>query len=337
MIPNGRTEAMRAVVVKEHGGPEVLEVADVPAPVPGPGELLVDVAAAGVNFMDVYVRVGRSGPYRLPTPFTPGQEGAGTVGAVGEGVTEFAVGDRVAWADVPGSYAERVVVPAARAVAVPAGLATDVAAAAMLQGMTAHYLTRSTHRVEPGESVLVHAAAGGMGLLLTQVAKHFGAFVVATVSTAEKAELARAAGADEVIRYADLSTDELASAVRAATGGTGVHVVYDGVGAATFEASLASLRPRGLLALYGAASGPVPPFDPQRLNPAGSLFLTRPTLVHHIATRDDLTWRATETLGWIADGVIDVRVGARYPLADAAQAHRDLEGRLVTGKALLDV
>jgi NADPH2:quinone reductase len=328
---------MRAVVVSRHGGSEVLEVADVPAPAPGPGELLVDVAAAGVNFVDVYLREGRSGPYRIDTPFTLGREGAGTVSAVGEGVTEFAVGDGVVWAETLGSYAEQVVVPAAGAVAVPEGLGLDLAAAAMLQGMTAHYLTRSTHRVEPGDRVLIHAAAGGMGLLLTQLAKRFGAFVVGTVSTPEKAELARTAGADEVIQYANMSTEELTAAVYEANGGEGVNVVYDGVGAATFEASLASLRPRGLLALYGAASGPVPPFDPQRLNPAGSLFLTRPTLTHYTATRDDLIWRAGETLGWVADGVLDVRIGARYPLADAARAHRDLEARLVTGKALLDV
>ncbi|GAB1824138.1 quinone oxidoreductase family protein [Herbidospora sp. RD11066] len=313
---------MRAIIVTTPGGSSALDLAEVPDPVPGAGEALVEVAAIGVNFIDVYHREGR---YPLPAPFTPGSEGAGTVVATGPGVTEVAVGDRVAWANVIGSYAEKQVVPAAKLVPVPEPLGLDLAAAVLLQGMTAHYLTHSTHTIKPGDEVLIHAAAGGMGLLLTQMAKMRGAHVIATVSSEAKEKLARAAGADEVLRYADV-----AAGVRKRC-----HVVYDGVGAATFEDSLAALRPLGLLALYGAASGPVPPFDLQRLNQAGSLFVTRPTLGHYVATRPDLLARAGDVLGWVADGSLDVAVYDRYPLAEARRAHDDLESRRTTGKLLL--
>ncbi|OLT23603.1 NADPH:quinone reductase [Actinomadura sp. CNU-125] len=318
---------MRAIVVSENGGPEVLEPAERPDPEPGPGEVLVDVAAAGVNFIDVYFRTGA---YPQPLPYTPGMEAAGTVAAVGPGVDGFAVGDRVAWSNVQGAYAERAVVPAESVVPVPDGVDPQDAAAVLLQGMTAHYLTRSTYPVRDGDTVLVHAAAGGMGLLLTQVATMLGARVIGTASTPEKAELAREAGADAVLGY-----DGFADRVRELTGGEGVAAVYDGVGAPTFDGSLASLRRRGVLALYGAAGGPVPPFDPQRLNAAGSLFLTRPTLAHHTATRDELLERSGEVYRWVADGRVRVHIGHRYDLADARAAHADLEGRRTTGKLLL--
>ncbi|GHH66575.1 quinone oxidoreductase [Streptosporangium violaceochromogenes] len=317
---------MRAVVVSATGGPEVLTLTELPDPEPGPGEVLVDVAAAGVNFIDVYHRMGR---YPVPLPFVPGNEGAGTVAAVGEGVEGVAAGDTVAWADVMGGYASRAVVPASRLLAVPEGMTADLAAAVTLQGLTAHYLTHSVHEVKPGDEVLVHAAAGGVGLLLTQIAKLRGARVIGTVSTDEKEELARRAGADEVLRY-----DGFAEAVRALTG-SGVCAVYDGVGAATFDGSLASLRPRGMMALYGQASGPVPPVDPQALARGGSLFLTRPTLGPYIATREELTWRAADVFGWVASGRLKVHVSARHPLADAARAHEDLQARRTTGKLLL--
>ncbi|WP_062434827.1 quinone oxidoreductase family protein [Herbidospora daliensis] len=313
---------MQAIIVTTPGDSSALGYAEVPDPVPGEGQALVGVAASGVNFIDVYYREGR---YPLPTPFVPGSEGAGTVLAVGPGVTEVAVGDRVAWANIVGSYAEKQIVPAERLVPVPGHLDLDLAAAVLLQGMTAHYLTHATHVVREGDVVLVHAAAGGMGLLLTQTAKMRGAHVIATVSSDAKEKLARAAGADEVLRYGDV-----AAAVQKRC-----HVVYDGVGAATFEDSLAALRPRGVLALFGAASGPVPPFDPQRLNAAGSLFLTRPTLGHYVTTRAELLERAEDVLGWVADGSLDVAVYNRYPLADAKRAHDDLEGRRTTGKLLL--
>ncbi|MWA03873.1 zinc-binding dehydrogenase [Actinomadura sp. LD22] len=318
---------MRAIVVSASGGPEVLVPGERPDPVPGPGELLVDVAASGVNFIDVYFRTGA---YAQPLPYVPGVEGAGTVAAVGEGVAGVAVGDRVAWANVQGSYAEKAVVPADEAVPVPDAVGLDDAAAALLQGMTAHYLTRSVHEVKPGDTVLVHAAAGGMGLLLTQVCKAAGARVIGTASTPGKMRTARDAGADEVLGY-----DGFADRVRELTGGEGVAVVYDGVGAPTFDGSLASLRRRGVLALYGAAGGKVPPFDPQRLNAAGSLFLTRPTLVHYTATREELLERAADVYGWIASGTLELRIGKRYDLADAASAHADLEARRTTGKLLL--
>ncbi|GII91616.1 quinone oxidoreductase family protein [Sinosporangium siamense] len=318
---------MRAIVVSTPGGPKALEIREIPDPVPGPGTLLVKIAAAGVNFLDIYHREGR---YPLSRPFTPGSEGAGIVVAVGEGVEDFSAGDRVAWAGPMGGYAELAVVPAVQALAVPDGVELDIAAAATLQGMTAHYLTHSTYKVEAGDDVLIHAAAGGMGLLLTQIAKLRGARVIGTVSTEEKERLARAAGADEVLRY-----DGFAEAVRESTGGDGVQVVYDGVGAATFEGSLASLRPRGLLALYGAASGAVPPVDPMVLTSRGSLFLTRPTLANYIATREELLWRASDVFGWIASGRLHINISHRYPLADAGRAHEDLEARRTTGKLLL--
>ncbi len=320
---------MRAIRVEERGGPEVLRLAEVDQPEPGEGQLLVEVTAAGVNFIDTYQR---SGIYQVPLPFTPGSEGAGTVTAVGAGVTGISPGDRVAWATSLGSYAEQTVVPTDQAVRVPDGVDTATAAASMLQGMTTHYLVRSTFPISEGDTALVTAAAGGMGLLLTQYIKALGGKVIGTVSTADKEKLAREAGADEIIRYTE---KEVAPAVRELTGGRGVDVVYDGVGKDTFDASLASLRPRGTLALFGAASGPVPPVDPQRLNVAGSAFLTRPTLAHHLLTREELDWRAGEVLTAVADGSLRIHVGATYPLADARQAHEDLEGRRTTGKLLL--
>ncbi|MFQ6329271.1 quinone oxidoreductase family protein [Nocardia sp. CWNU-33] len=319
---------MRAIQVSEHGGPEVLEFVEVPDPQIGPDQLLVDTEAIGINFIDTYLRTGR---YPQAVPYIPGAEGTGIVAQVGADVTEFAVGDRVAWAAAPGSYAQRVAVNAAVAVAVPDGVAPPVAASALLQGMTAHYLIESIYKPEPGETVLVHAGAGGVGLMLTQLAANRGVRVITTVSSDAKEKLSREAGAVEVLRY----SDDLAEQVRALTGGAGVAAAYDGVGAATFEASLASLRIRGTLALFGAASGPVPPFDLQRLNPAGSLFVTRPTLVHYTRDRAELLWRADDILSAIADGSLHVRIGATYPLAGAAQAHRDLEGRKTTGSIVL--
>jgi NADPH:quinone reductase len=331
------TGDMRALVVTEPGGADVLEVQRRSAPTPGAGQLLVRVAASGVNFIDVY---RREGVYPTPTPFVLGGEGAGTVIAVGDGVTEFSEGDVVASASVSGAHAEQVLIDAAQAVAVPDGLSAEVAAAAMLQGMTAHYLVRSTYPVRAGDDVLVHAAAGGAGQLLVQLAKAQGARVIATVGSEAKVQVARAAGADVVLRTdtADDTDDTggtaLATAVRDHAP-DGVHVVYDGVGKATFEASLASLRTRGTLALFGAASGQVPPFDLQRLNPAGSLFVTRPTLAHYIATRAELVWRAGDVLGAAADGTLRIAIGGRYSLEDAQQCYRDLEGRRTTGKLLL--
>jgi NADPH:quinone reductase len=319
---------MRAVMVNEHGGPEVCQITDVPPPQPGPGEILVDVAAAGVNFADIYAREGRP-PYASRLPFVIGQEGAGTVIAAGPGAG-VAVGDRVAWTGVPGSYAEQAVLPAASAVPVPDGIDLATAAAVLLQGMTAHYLCHSTYPVSQGDPVLVHAAAGGVGLLLTQLVKMRGGTVVATTSSTAKAVLAQQAGADSVTGYEDFG-----EVVGQVTGGRGAAVVYDGVGQATFEASLAALRPRGYLVLYGAASGPVPPFDLQRLNPAGSLFVTRPTLAHYVASREELLWRSGDVFRWVAEGKLSVRVGAQYPLDQAAQAHDDLAGRRTTGKLLL--
>lgn len=319
---------MRAIQVSEHGGPEVLNYVEVPDPQIGPDQLLVDTEAIGINFIDTYIRTGR---YPQAVPYIPGAEGTGVVAEVGADVTEFAVGDRVAWAAAPGSYAPRVAVPAAVAVKVPDGVDAPVAASALLQGMTAHYLIESIYKPEPGETVLVHAGAGGVGLMLTQLAVARGVRVITTVSSDAKEKLSREAGASEVLRY----SDDLADQVRALTEGVGVAAVYDGVGAATFEASLASLRVRGMLALFGGASGPVPPFDLQRLSPAGSLFVTRPTLVHYTRDRAELLWRATDILTAIADGTLHVRIGATYPLAEAEQAHRDLEGRKTTGSIVL--
>ena len=319
----------KAVLVRATGGPEVLEFGDIDPLQPAAGQLLVDVHASGVNYIDTYHRTGK---YPRELPFVPGSEGAGVVAALGEGVTGFAVGDRVAWAGAPGSYAEQALVPASDAVPVPDGVSDEVAAAAMLQGMTAHYLLNDTYPVRPGDTVLVHAAAGGMGLLLVQWAKAKGARVIGTVSTAAKEELARGAGADEVIRYTEV---DFAPEVRRLTDGQGVAAVYDGVGRDTFDGSLASLRRRGYLVLYGAASGPVPPVDPQRLNSGGSLYLTRPTLAHYIAERAELERRASEVFALVRAGHLDVAIGHRYPLARARQAHEDLEARRTTGKVLL--
>ncbi|MFJ4879544.1 quinone oxidoreductase family protein [Streptomyces sp. NPDC088745] len=318
-----------AVQVRRAGGPEVLEVADVEIGAPGPGELLVDVAAAGVNYIDTYQRAGI---YPVPLPYVLGLEGAGTVVAVGPDVRGFDEGDRVAWQGVPGGYAQRALVPAAASVRVPDGVADQLAAAVPLQGITAHYLVASTYPVKEGETILVHAAAGGVGLLLTQLAKARGARVIGTVSTAEKEALAREAGADEVIRYDRVN---FADATRKLTDGEGVHVVYDGVGKSTVEGSLASLRKRGMLALFGAASGPVPPIDPQLLNKAGSVYLTRPNSADYVQTRAELEWRIGELFAAIADGSLKVRIGATYPLADARRAHEDLQARKTTGKVLL--
>jgi len=325
---------MRAVQAREAGGPEVLSYVELPEPEPGPGQLLVRVAAAGVNFIDTY---RRAGVYPMPFPHVVGVEGAGVVEGVGAGVEDVGVGDRVAWAEAPGSYAELALVPAANAVRVPAGLDLTVSAALPLQGMTAHYLVTSTFEVGPGHDVLLTAGAGGVGLLAAQLATARGGRVVTTVSSPEKAALSAAAGAAHTIDYAAMDdiTTELPATVRSLTDGHGAHVVYDGVGRATFDASIASLRPRGMLVLFGGASGQVPPFDPQRLNAGGSLFLTRPTLGHYVATRAELDWRAGEVFGAAVAGDLDVRVGAKYSLADAAAAHQALEGRATTGKVVL--
>jgi NADPH2:quinone reductase len=318
---------MLAIFAHETGGPEVLRLEEVPTPRPGPGELLVRVEAAGVNFIDIYHRTGL---YAQPLPLRVGREGAGVVEAVGADVADVTVGARVAWMDAAGSYATHAIVPAARAVPVPADIDTRIAAAVMLQGLTAHYLARDTHPLSPGEVCVVHAAAGGVGLLLTQIAKRAGAHVVATVSSDEKAQLARAAGADEVVGY-----EAFVDAAKRPTAGLGARVVYDSVGKATFDASLAALAPRGLMVLFGASSGPVPPFDLQRLNSGGSLFITRPTLVHYTATRAELCARAADVFAWIEAGTLSVRIGATYPLAQAAEAQRALGARATTGKVLL--
>jgi NADPH2:quinone reductase len=319
----------KAIVVEKTGGPEALALAERDPGAPGPGQVRVRVAAAGVNFIDVYFRTGL---YPRPLPFVAGLEGAGRIEAVGDGVAGLAAGDRVAWASAPGSYAQSVVAPAASVVRVPDAVADETAAAAMLQGMTAHYLVHAIRPPAPGGWALVHAAAGGTGLLLVQMLRAAGMRVVGTCGSAEKATLARDAGADEVVRY---DTTDFVAAARAASGGRGVDVVYDGVGRATFDGSLAALRPRGLLALFGQSSGPVPPFDLQRLNAGGSLLITRPSLAHFVATREELEERAGAVLGAVAAGRLAVRIGARFPLAQAAEAHRALEGRATTGKLLL--
>jgi NADPH:quinone reductase len=320
---------MRAIQVNSYGGPEALELVEVGTSQPGPGQVLVDVAACGVNYIDTYQR---SGIYQVPLPLVLGLEGAGTVAAVGSGVMDLAVGDRVAWAAGQGSYAERVLVPAAQAIPVPDGVSDELAAAVPLQGMTAQYLATCTYPVQAGDTVIVHAAAGGVGLLLTQIVKMRGGRVIATVSTEEKAALAGRAGADEVVRYDQV---DFAAEARRLTDGAGVAAVFDGVGRTTFDASLSTLRRRGMMVLYGASSGPVPPVDPQRLNSGGSLFLTRPSLGHYTATREELLERAGEVFGWIAAGKLDVRIGGRYSLAEAGRAHEDLQGRRTTGKLLL--
>jgi NADPH:quinone reductase len=319
----------KAVLVRSTGGPEVLEYTDVEPGKAGAGELVVAVGAAGVNYIDTY---HRSGLYPLDLPIRLGGEGCGTVTAVGDGVTGFAVGDRVAWHDGQGSYAEETVIKAANALHVPEGVDDETAAATLLQGLTAHYLAASTYPIHAGDTVLVHAAAGGVGLLLVQLAKSRGARVIGTVSTAAKEAIAREAGADEVIRYTEV---DFVTEVERLTDGVGVNAVYDGVGKDTFDGSLSVLKPRGYLVLFGASSGPVPPVDPQRLNAAGSVFLTRPTLKHHVATREELEWRAGELFAAILDGSLKVAVGGRYPLAEARRAHEDLQGRKTTAKLLL--
>ena len=320
---------MKAIQVAQTGGPEVLTLVDLPVPTAKANEALVKIEAAGVNFIDVYFREGR---YPSPLPFINGQEAAGTVTEVGSEVRDLEIGDRVAYTGGLGSYAEYAAVPAARLVKIPDVLSFEQAAAAMLQGMTAHYLLFSTYKLQSGETALVHAAAGGVGLLLVQMAKKIGARVIATAGTEEKAQLARDAGADECIIYtqADFETE-----TRRLTNDEGVHVVYDGVGKATFDKDLNVLRPRGYLVLFGGASGAVPPFDLIKLSQKGSLFITRPTLGHYTATREEFEWRAGEVLQMIAGGDLNLRIHHVYPLADAAQAHRDLEGRKTTGKLLL--
>ena len=322
--------AMKAVRIFANGGPEVLTLADLPIPEPGPGQVLIRVEAVGVNFIEIYFR---KGTYKSALPFTPGSEAAGTVEEVGPGVTGFQAGDLVASVAVQGSYAEYALVPASQLVKVPSSLSPEKAAAAMLQGMTAHYLAYSTFALKKGDTALIHAGAGGVGLLLTQIASRIGARVITTVSTPEKAELSREAGASEVILY---SEQDFVAEVKRLTGGKGVDVVYDSVGRTTFDGSLNCLRPRGLLALFGASSGPVPPFDLIQLNSKGSLFVTRPTLWHHISTREELEWRAGEILGWAGSGELKMRTEHIYPLTEAAQAQIDMEARKTTGKILLE-
>jgi NADPH2:quinone reductase len=317
---------VRAVLVPSSGPAGVVRISEVDRPSPGSGQVLVRVAVAGVNFMDVYQRNGA-----LTAPFVAGVEGVGTVVETGDGVDDLATGQRVGWLrGGQGSYAEYVLVDAAMAVPVPEAVADDAAAAVLMQGVTAHYLATDTYRVQPGDTVLVHAAAGGVGQLLTQVVKLRGGRVIATVSTEQKAEFARAAGADEVLRY-----DEVPDQVKQLTGRDGVAVVYDGVGGATFDASLASLRPRGVLVVYGNAGGPTPPLEIPRLNSGGSLYVTRPTVVHYTATREELRTRTDEVFGWVASAQLRVSIGGRYSLADAARAQHDLESRRTTGKLLL--
>ena len=320
---------MKAIRIHAQGGPEVLRHEDVPIPVPGPGQALVRIEAAGVNFIDIY---HRSGLYPVSFPYTLGQEAAGAVTAIGPAVTGVAVGDPVAYTGVPGAYAEFAVVPAERLVPLPAGVTARLAAAVLLQGVTAEYLTASTYPLAEGDVCLVHAAAGGVGLLLCQIAKRRGARVIGTVSTNAKAELARGAGADEVILY---TRQDFEAEVKQLTGGAGVQVVYDSVGKTTFDKSLNCLARRGMFVLYGQSSGPVPPFDPQLLNQKGSLFLTRPSLGHYVATREELLQRAERVLGWVADRSLTVRIGREYPLAEAAEAQRALAARETTGKLLL--
>ncbi|MDP5227888.1 MULTISPECIES: quinone oxidoreductase [Arthrobacter] len=318
---------MHAIIAQHTGGPEVLEYTDAAPPQPGPGQLRFRVAATGVNFIETYQR---QGIYPLPFPWTPGAEASGVVDAVGEGVTGFSVGDRIATAEGSSCYAEFALVDADQALPVPDALDLETAAALPLQGMTAHYLVTSSFPAGPDTTALVHAGAGGVGLLLIQLLKARGARVITTVSTPEKAELARGAGADLVAGYEDFTRQ-----ARGFTDGRGVDVVYDGVGRDTFDGSLASLRVRGTLVLFGAASGPVPPVDPQRLNSSGSLFLTRPTLGHHLLDAEERRWRSSEVFGAAAAGELTVRIGARYPLSRAADAHRDLAARRTTGKVLL--
>jgi NADPH:quinone reductase len=320
---------MKAIEVKQPGGPEAMELVELPVPQPKANEAVVKLAASGVNFIDVYHREGR---YKVPLPFTPGQEGAGVVTAVGADVKSVKVGDRVAWSGPPGSYAEYAALPADLLVPTPAGVTDQQAAGAMLQGMTAHYLSHDTYPLKRGETALVHAAAGGVGLLLVQMAHNIGARVIATVSTDEKAKLAREAGADEVILY---TQSDFESETKRLTGGKGVNVVYDSVGKTTFEKGLNVLRPRGFMVLFGGSSGAVPPFDLITLSQKGSLYVTRPSLGSYIATREELVARSGAVFGMIEAGKLKLRVEYTYPLAEAQRAHRDLEGRKTTGKLLL--
>jgi NADPH2:quinone reductase len=320
---------MQAIRVSATGGPEALQLEDIPTPEPGPGQIRIKVEAAGVNFIDVYQRKGQ---YKLPLPFTPGGESAGTVDAVGPDVSNLQVGARVVSADTRGGYAQYALLEADRAVPLPEGVSAEVAAAAILQGMTAHYLTHSTFALQAGQTALVHAAAGGAGQMLVQIAKRGGARVIGTAGSAAKAQIARDLGADEVILYDET---DFAAETKRLTDGAGVDVVYDSVGLTTFEKGLNVLKPRGMMALFGQSSGPVAPLDPQILNAKGSLFLTRPTLRHYIATREELLWRAQDILGWIAAGELRVRVDKTFPLAQASAAHQYLEDRKTQGKVLL--
>jgi len=320
---------MKAILVHHTGGPEELNYEVVDIPKPAPGQALVKIAAAGVNFIDVYQRTGL---YKLPIPFTLGQEGAGAIEALGEGVTDFSVGDRVAYTSVVGSYAEYAAVPTKMLVKVPEGIDLKVAAGAMLQGMTAHYLTHSTFPLKKGDTALVHAAAGGAGLLIVQMAKALGAKVIGTMSTEAKAEIARKAGADETILY---TTQDFEAEVKRITDGKGVDVVYDSVGVTTFLKSLSCIRPRGMMVSFGQSSGAVGPIEPLLLSQRGSLFLTRPTLAFHIATPEELAWRAGDVLNGIASGKLNIHIEKTYKLVDVQQAHRDLESRKTTGKLVL--
>ncbi len=320
---------MNAIRVAKRGGPEVLFYEELPTPEPGPADALVRIEAIGVNYVDTYQRAGI---YRMALPFTPGSEAAGVVEAAGAEVTDLRVGDRVAYAGVLGAYATHAVVPAVRLVKIPDGVDARSAAAVMLQGMTAHYLVHSTYPLKQGDTALVHAAAGGVGLLLVQMAKMRGARVFGTTSTQAKAALAADAGADHVILY---TSHDFEAEVKRFTDGRGVQVVYDGVGKTTYEQSMNCLAPRGYMVLFGQASGPVPPLDPQVLSAKGSIFLTRPTMAHYIATRDELQWRAGDVLGWVASGLVKVRIDSTFPLAEAAEAHRRLESRQSAGKILL--
>lgn len=320
---------MKAIQVQKTGGPEVLTLVDLAVPKPKPNEAIVKIAASGVNFIDVYFREGR---YPAPLPFVDGQEGAGTITEVGSDVKALKAGDHVAYSNVLGSYAEYAAVPAEKLVKVPSGISDEQAAAAMLQGMTAHYLVHSTYDLKKGETTLIHAAAGGVGLLLVQMARNIGARVIGTAGTEEKAKLAKDAGADEVIIY---TKQDFEAETKRLTGNKGVDVIYDGVGKATFEQDLNLLRPRGYLVLFGGSSGAVPPFDPIKLAQKGSLFLTRPSLMHYVLTREELEHRAGDVLNWIAAGKLKLRIVHKYKLADAQQAHKDLEARKTTGKILL--
>jgi NADPH:quinone reductase len=320
---------MKQIQITQCGGPEVMKLADAPRPSPAAGQALVKIAAAGVNFIDVYFRCGL---YKADLPFTPGSEASGTVESVGPGVTVVKPGDRVAYAMARGAYSEYALVPADQLVPLPDGVDMQTAGAAMLQGMTAHYLTHSTWPVKPGDKVLVHAAAGGAGRLIAQMAKMLGAVVYGTVGTDTKAAIAKESGVDETIVY---TREDFAAEIKRLTGGKGVDVIYDSVGATTFLKGLDVIRPRGMMALFGQSSGVVAPLDPNILNPKGSLFLTRPSLAHHVLTREELLWRAGDVLKWIGSGKLKLMVDKTYALADAADAHRDLEGRKTVGKLLL--